>query len=117
MKRLILSLAAAGAIAASAAPAFAQGPRASDWQPLGARQAMIEQRIDQGMRSGSLTRREAMGLRGEFNNLLRLEARYQRGGLSYNERTDLQRRYDGLAARVRFEKHDGQTRYYPAGRR
>jgi hypothetical protein len=122
MKRIILSIAAAGAIAASAAPAFAQGPRASDWQPLSARQSMIERRIDQGVRSGQLTRRETMGLRGAFQDLLRLEARYERGGLNYNERVDLQRRYDGLSARVRLEKHDGESRYgddryHPAGRR
>jgi hypothetical protein len=108
---------AATAIAGAAVPAFAQGYRSGDWQPLSMRQARIEQRIDQGVRSGELTRREARGLRSEFGGLLRLEARYRSHGLSYRERTDLQRRYDMLASRVRFEKHDGETQYSPAGRR
>ena len=117
MKRIVLSVIAAGALAGAAVPAFAQGYRSSDWQPLSMRQNQIERRIDQGLASGQLTRREARGLRNEFGNLLRLEARYKVNGLSYGERTDLQRRYDTLATRVRYEKHDGQTQYYPAGRR
>ena len=116
MKRVLLSIAAASALAAASAPAFAQGPRPSDWQPLSARQGQIESRIDQGVRSGSLTRREAVGLRSEFNSLLRLEARYRRDGLNIRERADLQQRYDALAQRVRFEKNDAQDRYHPARR-
>jgi len=116
MKRIVLSMIAAGAIAGAAVPAFAQGYRSSDWQPLSVRQAQIDQRIDQGVRSGQLTRREARGLRSEYGSLLRLEARYKSDGLSYRERTDLQHRYDMLASRVRFEKHDGETQYYPARR-
>jgi hypothetical protein len=134
MKRILLSVIAACALAGAAVPAFAQGYRSNegyrsndgyrsseryrsnDWQPLSMRQNKIEQRIDQGLASGQLTRREARGLRNEFDGLLRLEARYRADGLSYNERTDLQRRYDTLATRVRFEKHDNQTQYYPAGR-
>jgi len=116
MKKLILGALAAATLGAAALPAFAQGPRPSDWIPLSQRQDNIEHRIDDGMRSGQLTRREARSLRGEFNGLLRLEARYQRDGLNFRERSDLQRRYDALSARVRFEKHDDQTRYHPAGR-
>ena len=115
MNRKIAILLAAASIAGAAAPAFAQGPRPSDWTPLAQRQDNIERRIDDGMRSGQLTRREARNLRGEFNGLLRLEARYQRDGLNFRERADLQQRYDALSARVRFEKHDDQTRYNPAG--
>lgn len=115
MKKLIFGLLAAAALGA-AVPASAQGPRPSDWQPLGQRQDNIERRIDQGMRSGELTRREGRQLHREFNYLLRLETRYRRDGLDFRERADLQRRYDALSARVRFEKHDDQSRYNPAGR-
>lgn len=114
MKKLVFGLLAAATVAASA-PAFAQGPHASDWVPLSARQDNIEHRIDDGMRSGQLTRREARTLHRQFNDLLRLEARYQRDGLNFRERADLQHRYDRLSQRVRFEKHDDQTRYNPAG--
>jgi hypothetical protein len=116
MKKTVLTLLAAASLAGAAAPAFAQGPRPSDWQPLTQRQDNLDRRIDQGMRSGQLTRREGRQLHREFNNLLRLEARYQRGGLNFRERADLQRRYDILSRRVRFEKHDDQSRYNPAGR-
>jgi len=116
MNKTILTLLAAASLAGAAAPAFAQGPRPSDWQPLAQRQDKIEQRIDQGMRSGQLTRREGRELRNQFHSLLRLEARYQRDGLNFRERADLQHRYDALSQRVRFEKHDDQTRYNPAGR-
>ncbi len=116
MKRIVLSLLAAGAIVGSAAPSFAQGPRPGDWQPLAVRQAVLDQRIDQGVRSGQLTRGEAVALRGEFNGLLRLEAQYKAGRFTMDERQDLQRRYDALAQRVRFERRDNDTRYYPAGR-
>lgn len=116
MKNTILTLVAAATLAGTAAPAFAQGPRARDWQPLSLRENQIERRIDNGMRNGQLTRREARRLHREFNDLLRLEARYERNGLNFRERADLERRYDILASRVRFEKHDDQTRYHPAGR-
>ncbi|MEI9889586.1 MAG: hypothetical protein WDN45_02160 [Caulobacteraceae bacterium] len=117
MKQTLMTLVAVASLAGAAAPAFAQGPRPSDWQPLSARQVELDHRIDDGVRKGQLTRSEARSLRDQFNNLLRLEARYQRGGINYNERTDLQRRYDMLESRVRFEKRDDETRYHPAGRR
>jgi len=113
MKRVVLSLIAAASLAGAAVPAFAQGPRPSDWQPLAQRQDNIERRIDQGERSGQLTRREARRLHAEFGSLLRLEDRYRRNGLNFREREDLQRRYDALSAQVRFERRDDQTRRDP----
>jgi Ni/Co efflux regulator RcnB len=110
MKRIVLSLIAAASLASVAAPAFAQGPRPSDWQPLAQRQDNIERRIDDGMRSGQLTRREARSLHDQFRGLLRLEDRYRRDGMSRRERADLERRYDALSERVRFNKHDDERR-------
>lgn len=109
MKRLTISLLAATA-AMTVIPAVAQ---AAPWMPINQRQAHIESRIDQGVRSGQLTRREAHRLRAEFRNLNRLEARYRRsgGGLDWRERADLDRRFDRLSAQVRFQKHDYQRRY------
>ena len=118
MKRILVSLLSVAAVAGVAAPAFAQGGRFGDWQPLSVRQASIERRIDQGVRSGQLTRREAMGLRNEFRGLLRLEARYEADGrFSRFERNDLQHRYDILSERVRYDKYDRETRYNTAGYR
>jgi hypothetical protein len=101
---------AAASLATVAAPAFAQGPRPSDWQPLSQRQDNIERRIDEGVRSGQLTHREARGLHEQFNGLLRLEAHYRRDGMNPRERAELERRYDALSDRVRFEKHDDEHR-------
>jgi ABC-type microcin C transport system permease subunit YejB len=108
MKRLAMSLSAV-AVALAIAPAAAQ---AAPWQPINQRQANLEQRIDQGVRSGELTRNEARRLRSEFAALDRLEMRYRRsgGGLDPRERADLDRRFDRLSAEIRLQKHDYQRR-------
>lgn len=79
------------------------------WMNINQRQARLEQRIDQGVRSGRLTRREAMSLRTEFRNVARLESRYRANGLSARERADLDRRFDALSARLRWERNDGDN--------
>lgn len=111
MKKFMLLIAGLGvataALPASAAPAFQGG-----WQSIDARQDRLERRIDQGIRSGALSRREATQLRSEYRGLVRLEARYRasRPGLTQWERRDLDRRYDALSAKVRYEKHDRDHR-------
>ena len=67
---------------------------------------LVDQRIDQGIRSGALTRNEAVRLRGEFRQIVSLESRYRRNGLSLQERRDLDRRFDSLSARVRIDKNN-----------
>jgi len=113
MKTITIALAAATAATALAGAASAQGyyGRGDQWMSINDRQARLDQRIDQGVRSGQLTRSEAYRLRGEFNALERLEVRYRRNGLSGWERTDLDRRFDALSAQVRFERRDGDRRY------
>jgi hypothetical protein len=76
------------------------------WMSINQRQAQLDARIDQGVRNGSLTRREAQGLRSQFRDIARLEQRYRAGGLSDRERADLDRRFDRLAAQIRYEKRD-----------
>lgn len=105
MKRITACLAAATALAV-AAPAMAQS-----WMSINQRQANLDRRIDMGIRNGSLTRPEAMRLRGEFRDLSRLEASYRRGGLSNWERADLDRRFDRLSWQIRAERNDGNRRY------
>lgn len=80
------------------------------WQSINQRQANLDRRIDQGVRNGQLSRREAVRLRAEFNQIARLEARYRRGGLTQWERADLDRRFDRLSAQIRYERrdHDGR---------
>lgn len=105
MKKFLALAVAAGALAV-AAPASAQ-----TWQNINQRQANLDRRIDVGVRNGDLTRNEAVRLRAEFNDIVRLEARYRSSyGLSNAERADLDRRFDSLSARVRFERNDRQDR-------
>lgn len=105
MKKFLAMAVAASALA-FAAPASAQG-----WQSINQRQAQLDQRIDVGVRNGSLTRNEAVRLRAEFNDLARLEARYRAGdGLSNRERQDLDQRFDSLSQRIRYERNDYQDR-------
>jgi hypothetical protein len=106
MKKFAIALAGLG-IAVTAVPASAQA-----WQSINARQDRLENRIEQGIRSGALSRNEAVRLRGEFRSLSQLEYRYRRsgGGLSVGERRDLDRRFDQLSSKIRWEKHDRDDR-------
>ena len=117
MRKFVITAVALAAVSV-AAPSFAQSyhrpaPHAvsyGSWQSINARQANLDRRIDQGVRTGQLSRREATRLRSEFNSLLRLEANYRRGGLTAWERNDLDRRFDRLSANIRYERRDRDNR-------
>lgn len=120
MKKFTLMIAGLG-IAAAAIPATAiaapvpqpgYGFQGGAWQNINARQNRIEARINQGIRSGALTRGEAMRLRAQFRDIARLEARYRasRPGLTVAERLDLDRRFDALERSIRIQKHDRDHR-------
>lgn len=81
------------------------------WQTIDSRQAMLDQRIDTGVRVGSLTRQEAASLRREFRDIAGLEARYRVDGLSQIEVADLDRRFDVLNAKIRVQAGDRQQRW------
>lgn len=117
MNKITVLLAGLG-IAAAAVPAtaiaapqpgYAQG---GAWQNINGRQNRIENRINQGIRSGALDRREATALRAQFRSLERLEAQYRRSrpGLTLNERRDLDRRFDSLERSIRVQKNDRDHR-------
>ena len=117
MKKIVLAIAAASALAA-AAPAIAQPyggydryDRSGGWTNINQRQSQLDRRIDQGLRRGDLTRSEANRLRGEFHSIARLEHRYRANGLSQWERADLDRRFDALASRIRWERRDNDYSY------
>lgn len=88
------------------------GQGAGNWWNINQRQAILDRRIDQGVRSGQLTRMEAVRLRAEFRGIAALEARYRqsRPGLTVAERNDLDRRFDVLARKIRWERRDWQNR-------
>lgn len=113
MKTMILTLAAATALSAGAASAqpYGWGRADSRWMPIDERQEQLAFRIDQGVRSGQLTGREAYRLRMEFNRIARIEARYRVNGLSNWERADLDRRMDLLTSEIRMARRDDDRRY------
>ena len=82
------------------------------WQSISQRKYQLDRRIDRGERNRQLSRREAMRLRSELNQLVQLEYSYMRGGLSARERMELDRRYDRLSALVRAERRDNDNRRY-----
>jgi len=100
MKKFLAAAAAVAALSV-ALPASAQS-----WQSINQRQANLDQRIDVGVRNGSLTRNEAVQLRAQFRQIASLETQYRRNGLTAAERRDLDRRFDALSARIRVERHD-----------
>ncbi|RYE00613.1 MAG: hypothetical protein EOP61_13510 [Sphingomonadales bacterium] len=120
MKKFTLMLAGLG-IAAAAVPATAiaapapqpgYGFQGGVWQNINARQNRIEAKINQGIRSGAIDRREAARLRAQFKQIERLEAQYRRSrpGLTQAERIDLDRRFDMLERSIRVAKNDRDHR-------
>ncbi|PIB93831.1 hypothetical protein [Caulobacter sp. FWC2] len=105
MKKILISIAAVSALSAAAVPAIASAQSVND------RQAMLDRRIDIGVRNGSLSRGEAYRLRAELRDTERLERQYRRGGLSGWERADLDRRFDRISAQIRYERHDRDYGY------
>jgi hypothetical protein len=107
--KFFLATAVLASALALAVPASAQSYQG--WRSINQRQAQLDQRIDVGVRNGSLTRREAVQLRTEFRNIAFLEQRYRAsGGLNPAERNDLDRRFDALSARIRYERNDWEDR-------
>ena len=82
------------------------------WQGINQRQAQLDPRIDRGVRSGQLNRRAAARLRTEFRQIANLEHRYRRSapGLTMAERRDLDRRFDALSRKIRWERNDRNYR-------
>lgn len=131
MKTLFATLAAATAVAAIAAPAAAQSydrdgrydrdaryergyERDSRYERrpdngaynINARQHQLNQRIEAGLRRGTLTASEAQILRIQSREITRLESRLRIDGLNWSERAELDRRLDRLEFRIARETRD-----------
>jgi hypothetical protein len=112
MNKLLLSMTALATLATGVAATPAAAQRYGNWQNINQRQANLYNRIEQGVRNGSLTRGEAAQLRTRFVQLNQLEASYRRNGLSAWERRDLDRRFDQLSHAIRVDRHDGQNQHW-----
>lgn len=129
MKAILASVAAIAALSA-AVPATAQTVARIDVQFGGYNQphrggvyvppgrfggsqaARIQQRIDMGVRNGTLTRNEANRLHAQLRQVQQVEWRAHRDGrITAREAADLDRRYANLTARLRFERRDSDRRY------
>ena len=134
MKKVLLSIAAASALMAAAAPAIALADsyegrggysdygdrgdrydRGGGYGGIDMRQSRIEHRIDRGLRTGQLTPREARRLQWQSREISRLEARYRYDGMNGFERADLERRLDALEGRLNHELRDGDRYGYGYG--
>jgi hypothetical protein len=109
MKKLIIALAATSALAA-AMPAAAQSG-AYGHGNFEMRSDQLQMRLQAGVRSGAITRSEAIPLREQLRQLTRLEAAYAQGGISGRERADLQHRIITLRQGIRMAERSGDSRF------
>lgn len=134
MKKILIAAAAAAALTGVAGAASAQhyyGPgygydrdgrydrheRRLDSRQINARQHALRVRVDQGVRSGRITHREAEALRHEIRQINAMERRYRANGLNYHEAQILEARLDRLERRIYAELRDGQRYGYGYGDR
>jgi hypothetical protein len=105
MKRTILAIAL---VAAGASAANAYGTSTRD---IDAAQANQERRIQQGLRDGSLTRREAAGLVEEQRRIQQLESRAKADGhVSRYEHDQIRRAQQNASHHIYQERHDSERR-------
>jgi len=101
MRNSLIALAAGGALAVFALPAIAQ--TYEDTSSLTAREDGIRDRIDDGVRVGDLTYRQADQLRSELRQIVRLDSRYRYEGMDGSQVNDLNSRLDLLDSRLNYD--------------
>ena len=97
MRKILMTMAAVSALSIGV-PAAAQNGAVN----VRARIQNLETRLDAGIRTRAITRREAMPLRSQLIQLTRLERQYAVGGLSGRETADLQQRIQMLRRDIRI---------------
>jgi hypothetical protein len=112
MKKIIfIALAATTAIAAAPASAQSGGYGGTGYGNVEVRADQLQMRLQAGVRSGAISRAEAMPLREQLRQLTRLEILYGRDGISGRERADLQHRINSLRQGIRMAERSGDSRY------
>jgi hypothetical protein len=108
MTKFKISIAAL-VIAALPALAFAQATSATPG--IDKRQAEQQKRIDQGVKSGELTRREAARLEKGQAKVQRMEDKAKSDGVvTAKERKQITREQDKQSKRIAREKHDAERK-------
>jgi len=101
---------AAIALSAIAFGAFAQASGPAATPRVDARQAKQEQRVDQGIATGQLNKRETKKLQAEQNRIDRSEDRAKADGVvTKGERTHLTHMQNKTSRDIHRQKHDRQT--------
>ena len=114
MKRMIksilpLTLAVFAILIVMGSTASAQtGRRCPRGGNINQRQENQQDRIAQGIKSGSLTPAEAARLESQEARINRLEARLRENGLTPSERATLERDLNRESRNIYREKHDGE---------
>ena len=81
--------------------------------PVDHRQKNQRHRIQSGVASGELTRRETVNARCDQRRIKRSERRVKADGVvTYTERARLDHQQDRASRQLRRDKHDGQDRPY-----
>jgi hypothetical protein len=111
MRKIVLSIVAA-ATALPAVPASAQMWRLQPSVQREIRQDInqLERRIDRAAQRGTISRREANGLRRQADNLRQRYYRYSRNGLDRVEVARLESDINRLHQRLRIERRDWDGR-------
>jgi hypothetical protein len=108
---IVLGLAAFAANAQTGNQTAAPAAGAASTPRIDQRQANQERRIDQGVASGQLTRREARRLEHQQAAINRAEDRAKADGkVTAQERARLHHRQDHASANIARQKHDAQRR-------
>jgi hypothetical protein len=76
------------------------GDDVGGYQSVADGRAEFDRRVDAAVSARRLSRIDATRLRADYAALIRMEAEYQRGGLTARERQDIETRLDALDARV-----------------
>ena len=98
-------------VALALACAFASAAEAAPYSSINSRQYEQQRRIQQGVRSGDLTRREAAYLEHREAEVRRVErAARADGHVSQRERARINRMLDANSREIQRQKHDGQFR-------
>ncbi len=112
MKRFILLTATALLSTTTIASAHEYG-YGGGTREIDARQSRQEQRIQQGVRTGELTRGEFYRLEAEQDRIRRIERQAKSDGyVSASERARIRHAQDEASRHIYQEKHDGQRRWW-----
>jgi hypothetical protein len=99
------------AAALLALSAFAASAAGTDTPRIDKRQANQEQRIDQGIASGELTKREARRMNRQQNVVNRAEDKAKADGVvTAQEKKRLTKAQNATSKRIYRQKHDAQDR-------